>query len=97
MRMMLKVRMDVARANEAIRDGSLGKVIEETLTELKPESAYFLTERGERCGIFVFDMTDTSQIPVVAEPLFQAFGAKLTLVPVMNAEDLRKGLAAAAK
>jgi hypothetical protein len=37
-------------------------------------------------------MKDSSQIPPIAEPLFAALGAEIELVPVMNAEDLRKGL-----
>jgi hypothetical protein len=37
-------------------------------------------------------MKDSSEIPVIAEPLFIGLGAQLELVPVMNPDDLRKGL-----
>jgi hypothetical protein len=40
----------------------------------------------------VFDLKDPSDIPSIAEPLFQSMNAKITLTPVMNAEDLMKGL-----
>jgi hypothetical protein len=42
-----------------------------------------------------FDMKDTSDIPVIAEPLFAALHAEVELIPVMNLEELQKGLAAA--
>lgn len=51
---------------------------------------------GQRTGWIVFDMTDPSQIPEIAEPLFLNFDAAVEFVPVMNAEDLQKGLAKAA-
>jgi hypothetical protein len=48
----------------------------------------------------VFDMTDTSQIPAIAERWFLAFNAKVSFRPVMNPQDLAKGrpaIGAAAK
>jgi hypothetical protein len=39
-----------------------------------------------------FDMKVSAEIPPIVEPLFIGLGAKLELVPVMNADDLRKGL-----
>ncbi len=38
-------------------------------------------------------MTDPSQIPSIAEPLFLGANANVTLTPCMNLEDLQKGLA----
>jgi len=58
---------------------------------LKPEAAYFATRpNGERGGFIVFDLKDPSQIPAVAVPFFLAFHARVTLCPVMNAQDLAK-------
>jgi hypothetical protein len=41
----------------------------------------------------VFDMPDPSDMPPFAEPLFESLGADVELAPVMNADDLQKGLA----
>jgi len=95
MRMMLKVKMPTETGNRAIKDGSLGKILEDTIGKLNAESAYFVAEGGVRCAMIFFDMRDSSEIPPVVEPLFLGLGAELELEPVMNTDDLRKGLKAA--
>ena len=44
-----------------------------------------------------FDLADPSQIVEVVEPLFLNLNAATELVPVMNVDDLRKGLGKVAK
>ncbi|HKH28632.1 MAG TPA: hypothetical protein VKA61_09890 [Sphingomicrobium sp.] len=39
-----------------------------------------------------FDMRDASDIPAIAEPLFVGLHAEIELLPVMNIDDLQKGL-----
>ncbi len=97
MRMMLKVKIPVEAGNAAFKDGSLGKNIQEAMDNLKPEAAYFLPEDGVRTSLFVFDMEDVSQIPVIVEPLFLGLNADVSLTPVMNADDVRKGIEDASK
>jgi len=92
MRMMLRWTVPVERGNEAIKDGSLAQTLESLMEELKPEAAYFWPEAGERGGMMVFDMTDPSQIPQIAEPLFLNVDAAVEFAPVMNADDLKKAL-----
>ncbi len=92
MRMMLRWTVPVERGNETIRDGSLATTLQSLVAELEPEAAYFWPEDGERAGMMVFDMADTSQIPQIAEPLFMNLDAAVEFVPVMNAEDLRIAL-----
>jgi hypothetical protein len=46
-----------------------------------------------RTMFLFFDLKDPSQMPAIAEPLFFQLGAKVDYTPVMNAEDVRKGLA----
>jgi hypothetical protein len=95
MRVMLKATMPVQAGNDAIRSGKLQKTLQQTLAELKPEAAYFLTEGGQRTALLVINMEQSSQIPVVVEPLFLALNAKVELTPCMNREDLEKGLSGA--
>ncbi len=93
MRMMLRWTVPVEKGNETIRDGSLAATMQSLLEELKPEAAYFWPENGERAGMMVFDMADTTQIPQIAEPLFMNLDAAVEFLPVMNADDLKTALA----
>jgi hypothetical protein len=92
MRMMLKFTLPVEKGNQAIKDGSLGKTLETLMNELKPEAAYFSPLEGKRAGMIFFDMADPSKIVEVVEPLFLNLNAATELTPVMNGDDLRKGL-----
>jgi hypothetical protein len=92
MRMMLKIVIPTETGNQAIKDGSLQKAFEALMSKMKPEAAYFFPEHGLRSAMMIFDMKDASEIPVIAEPLFAGLNARLQLQPVMNAEDLKKGL-----
>ncbi len=96
MRMLLKFQFDTEAANRAIDDGSMAKINEKMFAQMQPEAAYFAIEDGVRTGYVVFDLDDPSSIPVIAEPLFSGVNSKLTLVPVMNTDDLMKGLQQAA-
>ena len=94
MRTMLRVVMPVEKGNQAIQNGTLPRVMMSAMQDLKPEAAYFYPENGKRACLMVFDMKDPSQIPVIAERFFVELHAEVTLTPVMNADDLKKGLEA---
>ncbi len=97
MRMLMKIQMDVEAGNQAIRDGSLGKTLEGVMSRIKPEAVYFTAIDGKRTGLIFFDLEDPSQIPPICEPIFMALNAKVDLLPVMNPEDLQKGVQEAEK
>jgi len=93
MRMLLKAVMDTEAANEASKGGQLAEITTTLVQNLKAEAAYFVADDGQRSCLIVFDMEDPSQIPAICEPLFIGAKAKVTLSPVMNLQDLQKGLA----
>ncbi|MFF5341718.1 DUF3303 family protein [Streptomyces althioticus] len=92
MRVMLKATLDTEKSNEAIRSGKLPEMMQETIERLHPEAAYFGPLGGRRTCLLVLDVEDSSQIPPIGEPFFAQFDAEVEMTPVMNAEDLRKGL-----
>jgi hypothetical protein len=92
MRVMARVRIPVESGNEGIRSGVLPKTMQQFAERWHPEAAYFTTFDGSRTAYFVFDMPDTSAIPSIAEPFFMELNASVEFAPVMNAEDLQKGL-----
>ena len=89
---MIKFSFPVDAGNAAIRTGKVEKVFQQLIEDLKPEAAYFHAVDGDRGGFFVVNMQESSQIAEIAERLFFGVSAKIELVPVMTADDLRKGL-----
>ena len=94
MRTLLKATLEVSASNKAVMDGTLPKIMQATMEKIKPEASYFTAMDGCRCCIMVFDLKDPSEIPGIAEPFFQQLNAKVEFSPVMNADDLKKGLEA---
>lgn len=92
MRTLMKIKIDTEAGSRAIEDGSLAQLMQETLGALRPEAAYFGPENGVRTAFIVFDMQDPSQLPSITEPLFSKMKATVEMFPVMNQEDLQKGL-----
>ena len=92
MRMMMKVQLDTAATSPRIEDGSLPRVMQQTLGTLNPEAAYFGPEDGVRTAFIIFDMNDPSQLPSISEPLFSQFNARVYFFPVMDQQDLQRGL-----
>ncbi len=90
MRVMLKAAMCTAKANAAVRNGTLGKTIQAILGDIKPEASYFTDSDGKRTGYIICDLADASQIPAIAEPWFLAFDAHVEIHIVMVPEDLAK-------
>lgn len=96
MRVMARVQIPVDAGNRGIQAGTLPKVIEQFADRWHPEAMYFTSLDGMRTGFFVFDMPDSSALPPFAEPFFMELNADVQVVPVMNGEDLQKGLSALA-
>jgi len=97
MRMMLRFTLPVEKGNQSFNDGSLGRTMKLIMTKLKPEAAYFAPLDGKRSGMLFFDIAEPSQIVEVVEPFFLNMNASVDFVPVMNGDDLRKGLAKASQ
>ena len=92
MRMLMRCRLGGTETTAAIRTGRMGE-INKRLDELtKPEAQYFCTEGGTRTGYIFFALADPSDIPPIAEPLFQELNATVEFFPTMDAAQLGAGL-----
>ncbi len=45
-----------------------------------------------RTALIFFEMADSTEIPSAAQPFFQGLNAKITLSPVMNADEMGAGV-----
>ncbi len=92
MRILMRMQLDTEAANRSAKEGTLPRTMGELMEKVKPESAYFGLDGGQRTAFLVFDFPDPSKMPSLVEPLFQRLGAHITVVPVMNWQELQKGL-----
>ncbi len=90
--MMLRWSVPAEKGNQAVADGSFWQTIDSLLQEIEPEAAYFGPIDGKRAGMIFFDMADPSEMPRFGERLRKNLDASVEFVPIMNADDLRKGL-----
>ena len=92
MRVMATISIPVEAGNRAIAEGSLPKVIQVTADRWQPEAMYFTASGGKRTAFVIFEMPDSSALPVFAEPFFAQLNAEVEIAPVMNPDDLQRGL-----
>ena len=92
MRTMMKIKLDTEAASRALADGSLPQLMQDTMARLQPEAAYFGPEHGVRTAFVVFDLKDPADLPSISEPLVSKLKATIEIFPVVEREDLQKGL-----
>ncbi len=92
MRLMLQFTIPVDRGNVAAADGSIARAIEALVEATNAEAAYFTTINGQRAGLIFFEETDQSKLTEYNEPMFAALNASITIMPVLNLDDLKRGL-----
>lgn len=95
--MLLHASVPAEKGNEALDSGEMARTLMGLIEQVKAEASYFYADHnGNRSALVVFDMQDSAQLPSIAEPLFHAFNATVHVTPVMNAEDLQRGMPGAA-
>lgn len=90
MKYLIKIKIPNETGNIRVKDPKFGMKIQEILTDVKAEAAYFTIVDGCRGGYALVNINDASQIPAVAEPFFSFFGAEVDFLPVMTIDDLAK-------
>jgi hypothetical protein len=89
MKMLLRITMPNEPFNSLIKKGTVGKILEKILGELKPEAAYFTLEGGERSALMVVNINKASDYVKYAEPFFLQFDAEIKYDIVMSPEELK--------
>ena len=92
MRFLLEVTLDTQAGNRALTDPNFLKNLEAGLSNIKAEASYFTENNGDRTAYIIADLPSADMIPVVAEPFFQQFNAKVKFHPAMVLDDLKKGV-----
>lgn len=89
MKMLLTVEFPIEPFNSLVKGGQAGKIIGQILESIKPETAYFTEQDGQRGGFFVVEVKNPSEVPFFAEPFFLKFNAVCKFRILMSPEDLQ--------
>ena len=93
MRALIHVTFPNEPFNSAVRKGTAGDILKRILDEIKPETAYFTENNGQRGAVLVVNVADPSKVPAIAEPFFLSFNAQVEFHVAMSPEELgRAGL-----
>ncbi|MEJ2701279.1 MAG: hypothetical protein P8Z79_02445 [Sedimentisphaerales bacterium] len=90
MRMLIQVKIPHKEFNAYVKDGSVGRKINQILDDTKPEAAYFTEHDGHRGLVMVADVAEPSAVPRIAEPWFLTFSADVEFHVVMSPAELEK-------
>ncbi|TAK57246.1 MAG: hypothetical protein EPO24_10105 [Bacteroidetes bacterium] len=90
MRYLIKFNFPNESGTANLSDPEFGKKVQQYLTDVKAEAAFFTAVNGTRGGYIVASFDDASSLPAVVEPLFIWLKADVEILPVMVPEDLMK-------
>jgi hypothetical protein len=92
MRVLVRAKIPIDAGNKMVQDPNFLKNLEQYMNKVKPEAAYFMPIDGDRAMAFIININNDYEMPSIVEPLFQEMGAKVEVVPVVNFDDLKKGI-----
>ena len=92
MRFLIRTRIPTEPGNKMMQDPDFLKKLEDYMNKVKPEASYFMPIEGQRSCAFIVNAERNEKLPAMVEPLWQWMGANVDVIPVMNFDDLKRGL-----
>lgn len=93
MRVLIRVIFPNEAGNRAVKDPDFIKNTQAFIDNYKAEAAFFTPSNGDRSANFIIDMPSSDMMPTISESFFH-MGARVEMQPVMNFDELKKGLSA---
>ena len=90
MRFLVKATMPVEAGNALVTDPNFSKRMDSIIGDIKPEAVYFTLDGGQRTIYLVVNMSESSQICSVVEPLWLSLKADVEFIPAMDQADMAK-------
>ena len=92
MRFMIEFSVPTQHGNDIVRSGKIAKIFKQLGEDMKPEAMYFYPANGLRSGCIFLQSNDPAICVAVGERLWFGLGAEVKVTPVMNGDELGKGL-----
>ena len=83
----LPLEAAVAAGNALVHNPNIGKIIEDIMSDLKPEAAYFCLDDGQRTMYLDVEVDDVTKLPGMCEPLWLALKADIKWIPALRQEE----------
>ena len=93
MRFMVQFAIPTQYGNDIVRSGKIEKVIKRLGEEFKPEAMYFYPDDGLRAGCMFIQTDNPAICAAIGERIWLGLQANIKVTPVMNGDELGKGLA----
>lgn len=90
MKFIIEVSFPHEPFNTFVREGTIGKKIDDLLGAIKPEVCYFTDSGVGRGAIMIVNLADASVLPQVTEPLMLALNATVHYRIAIHPEELAK-------
>ena len=87
MKFLIRATMPVAAGNAFVKRGDWQGKMDQIMGDLKPETAYFCLDRGQRTLYMLVNVEHSHQLPAIAEPLWHTFQADVEFIPTMTQDD----------
>lgn len=87
MRFLIRATMPVAAGNAFLKSEGWQAKMDQIMGDIKPETAYFTLDRGQRTIYMLVNVEHSHQLPSLAEPLWHTFQADVEFIPTMTQED----------
>jgi hypothetical protein len=92
MRLMMTFKIPTDAGNKAGAAGDIGAAIDKLIKDTGAYESYFYMKDGMRAGVLFFEESDQANLTRYNEPLMQSLSAEIDIIPVLNLEDLKRGL-----
>jgi|SRR5581483_4742392 len=93
MKFIVRATIPVDAGNDMVRSGpAMQQLIDKVMGDVRPESAYFCVEAGQRTVYLIVNVEKTSELPRVAEPFWLALSCDVEFIPCMSQEDFGEAM-----
>jgi len=90
MHFLVKATIPIEAGNALVRDPEFSKRTKDILSDIKPEAVYFALDNGQRTLYLFVELSDSSRIPAIAEPLWLGLKANVEFIPAMSEKEFSK-------
>lgn len=92
MHFLAKIAIPAEAGNKFISNKNFNEKMDELISGLKPEAAYFCAMDGQRTILALINVDSSADIPRLAEPFWLSMNANVDFIPAMTQAEFGKAM-----